>query len=108
MFQKILTSALFAGFCAGLIAGLLQLVFVQPVLLHAELYEAGKLVHFGPGAVAAAVSADQDAGGIRVLGFGHILMASWLLKYDIARKTIKKDGLPRFVASSTCNPAWYR
>lgn len=47
MFAKIGTSALFAGFAAGLIAAVLQLVFVQPVLLHAELYEGGDLVHFG-------------------------------------------------------------
>jgi cobalt transporter subunit CbtA len=47
MTQKILVSALFAGALAGLLAGLLQLVFVQPVLLHAELYEGGDLVHFG-------------------------------------------------------------
>lgn len=47
MFQKILTSALLAGFCAGLIAAVLHLLFLQPVLLHTELYEAGDLVHFG-------------------------------------------------------------
>jgi len=46
MLPRILTSAVFAGAVAGLIAGLLQLVFVQPVLLHAELYESGELVHF--------------------------------------------------------------
>lgn len=40
-------TAVFAGAAAGLIAGLLQYVFVQPVLLHAELYEGGYLVHFG-------------------------------------------------------------
>ncbi|WP_317056898.1 CbtA family protein [Roseovarius rhodophyticola] len=53
MFQKILTSALFAGFCAGLLAAVLQFVFVQPVLLHAELYEGGDLVHFGADPVTA-------------------------------------------------------
>lgn len=47
MFRQIATSALFAGFCTGLIAALLQWVFVQPVLLQAELYEAGALVHSG-------------------------------------------------------------
>lgn len=47
MFARILTSALFAGAAAGLIAALLQLVFVQPVLLTAELYETGQLVHSG-------------------------------------------------------------
>ncbi|MEX0368297.1 MAG: CbtA family protein [Ruegeria sp.] len=53
MFSRILTSALFAGAAAGLIAALLQLVFVQPVLLHAELYESGELVHFGGETVSA-------------------------------------------------------
>ena len=46
MFTRILTSALFAGATAGLIAGALQWQFVQPVLLHAELYEQGILTHF--------------------------------------------------------------
>lgn len=46
-YNRILISALFAGAIAGLIAALLQLVFVQPVLLHAELYESGALEHFG-------------------------------------------------------------
>ena len=53
MFSRILTTALLAGAGAGLVAALLQLVFVQPVLLQAELYEAGELVHFGAQAVAA-------------------------------------------------------
>ena len=53
MLSKFLTSALFAGAAAGLCAGLLQLAFVQPVLLHAELYESGQLVHFGADAVSA-------------------------------------------------------
>ncbi|WP_224814145.1 CbtA family protein [Hasllibacter sp. MH4015] len=60
MFTRLLTSALFAGAAAGLIAALLQLYFVQPVLLHAELYESGELVHFG---ASSTVSAVQDLGG---------------------------------------------
>ncbi|MDC0136264.1 CbtA family protein [Sulfitobacter sp.] len=47
MLSKLLTSGLFAGAAAGLITGLLQLSFVQPILLQAELYESGALVHFG-------------------------------------------------------------
>lgn len=47
MFTRIVTSALFAGAAAGLAAGLLQWQFVQPVLLHSELYEQGQLTHFG-------------------------------------------------------------
>lgn len=53
MFARILTSALFAGAAAGLLAALLQLFFVQPVLLHAELYESGALVHLGGETVSA-------------------------------------------------------
>lgn len=46
MLKRMLASALIAGAAAGLIAALLQFIFVQPVLLHAELYEGGELVHF--------------------------------------------------------------
>jgi len=66
VFTRILTSGLFAGVAAGLLAGLLQLVFVQPVLLHAELYESGQLVHFG----AKAVSATQPLPGFDLLRDG--------------------------------------
>ena len=59
MFARIVTSALFAGATAGLLIALLQHVFVQPVLLHAELYETGVLVHLG----ADPVSAIQNVGG---------------------------------------------
>jgi len=41
MVGRIFTSALFAGFAAGLIAALLQLSLVQPILLEAERYESG-------------------------------------------------------------------
>ena len=58
MFSRILTSGLIAGAATGLIAALLQLWFVQPVLLHAELYESGQLIHNG----AQAVSAHQPPG----------------------------------------------
>lgn len=38
-------------------------------------------------------------GGIRILGFGSILMAAWLLSYDLARRTIHQTGLPRYIAA---------
>ena len=37
--------------------------------------------------------------GIRVLGAGALLMAAWLLRYDIARRTIHGKGLPRYIAA---------
>jgi hypothetical protein len=38
-------------------------------------------------------------GGIRLLGLGAILTAAWLLRYDIARRTIRQTGLPRYIAA---------
>ena len=46
MFSRIIVSGLFAGALGGIIAGFLQWFFVQPVLLHSELYETGILTHF--------------------------------------------------------------
>jgi len=36
--------------------------------------------------------------GIRLTGLGMILMALWLMRYDIARRTVRQTGLPRFIA----------
>ena len=52
MFSRVVTTALFAGCIAGLLGGLLQLYFVQPVLLHAELYESDTITHFGSDSMA--------------------------------------------------------
>lgn len=76
MFTRLLTSALFAGAAAGLIAALLQLVFVQPVLLHAELYEGGDLIHFGSDSV---VSAFQDVSGFDPLRDGLSIVFTMLV-----------------------------
>ncbi|MEZ5886941.1 MAG: CbtA family protein [Paracoccaceae bacterium] len=46
MIQRMLAGALFAGCAAGLLAALLHFAFVQNVLLLAEEYESGTLVHF--------------------------------------------------------------
>lgn len=46
MTRHLLTSALFAGLLTGLIAASLQFVFVIPLILEGELYEAGARIHF--------------------------------------------------------------
>lgn len=89
MFSKIVTSALFAGFCAGLIAALLQLVFVQPVLLHAELYESGELAHFG----AEAVSAHPELPGLDPVRDGLSLLFSALIYVGYALILVAAMGL---------------
>jgi cobalt transporter subunit CbtA len=60
MLTRILRTALLAGAAAGLLAALLQLWLVQPVLLQAEMYESGELVHFGGVAHAHADAAEHD------------------------------------------------
>lgn len=37
--------------------------------------------------------------GIRILGVGALLMAVWLLRFDIARVTIRSEGLARYIAA---------
>lgn len=37
-------------------------------------------------------------GGARLVGVGLVALALWLLRYDVARKTVRGQGLPRYVA----------
>jgi hypothetical protein len=37
-------------------------------------------------------------GGVRLTGVGMILLGLWLLRFDIARRTVKQTGLTRFIA----------
>jgi cobalt transporter subunit CbtA len=46
MTKHLLTSAVFAGLTAGLIAAVLQYFLVVPVLMEGELYETGARIHF--------------------------------------------------------------
>ena len=103
MFTRIAVSALFAGFLTGLIAALLQLVFVQPVLLHAELYESGTLNHFGDageGAAAAIPGIDLERDGLSVLfttltytGYAFLLVAAMALAEDRGVRIAVRQGL---------------
>ncbi len=38
--------------------------------------------------------------GLHVSGFGMLVLSMWLLRYDMARKSIRQKGLPRFIAVS--------
>ncbi len=42
---------------------------------------------------------NQDI-GIRIVAFAFLVMAAWLLRYDIARVNIKRDGVYRFMAAA--------
>ncbi len=62
MFKRLLTSALFAGFAVGLLVALLQYSLVERLILVAEEYESGALVHF-QGIGDGAPEADHDHSG---------------------------------------------
>jgi len=62
----------------------------QAALLGAAAVYLGGVVLTGPALVV----------GERVAGAGMIVMALWLLRYDIARRTIRQAGLTRFIAAS--------
>jgi len=71
MTKKLFTSALFAGLAAGLVAAVLQVWLLVPIILEAERYETGELVHFiGPTgadtqtASPSAAPADEEDGGL--------------------------------------------
>ncbi len=36
--------------------------------------------------------------GTRIVGLGFLLIALWLLRFDLARKTVRRTGLTRFIA----------
>jgi hypothetical protein len=38
------------------------------------------------------------ASGVRLAGVGMLALAGWLLRYDIARRTVRQRGLTRFIA----------
>lgn len=40
----------------------------------------------------------SPAAGVRLTGAAWLLLGLWLLRWDIARRTIRKPGLPRFAA----------
>lgn len=42
----------------------------------------------------------SDSGGRRIVGSAYLATAAWLAFYDLARRTIRLPGLPRFVASA--------
>ncbi len=48
--------------------------------------------------IAGLASASFSAAGLRLAGAGMLAMALWLWRYDLARRTVKQQGLTRFMA----------
>ncbi|GAD56168.1 CbtA family protein [Limimaricola cinnabarinus] len=101
MLKQIGASALFAGLAAGVLAALLQLWFVVPLLMEAELYETGARAHFTDGYIGSDAGAPPlgDAIGRHLgtialnivgwIGFGFVLAAGFALA---ARRGVRIDA----------------
>jgi hypothetical protein len=85
-------------------AGFLVLTIVGERL---ELAAMGRLTHAGRVVFAAltllllaglSLSAVDTGAGVRVAGVALVGFALWLARFDIARRTVHRPGLPRFVA----------
>ncbi|WP_281981600.1 CbtA family protein [Thalassorhabdomicrobium marinisediminis] len=89
MSQKLLTSAVFAGVAAGLIAAALQFMFVIPALLEGELFETGARIHFGADGSPESTRGAPGLGGdwgrhlmtvgfniVTYVGFGFLILAA--------------------------------
>ena len=89
MTKNLLTSSVFAGVVAGLIAALLHFYFVIPTLLEGELFETGARIHFGADGSPQSERGSPGMGGdigrhlmtvgfniVTYVGFGFLLLAA--------------------------------
>jgi hypothetical protein len=49
--------------------------------------------------VGVVLSLFQPDAGVRLAGVGQLALAGWLMRYDLARHTIKRNGATRFIAA---------
>ena len=84
------------GFLVLTIAGerleLSRMLMHAPRVQHAFL---GLVAVYGGGLILSSVAPLQ---GPRVIGVALVLLAIWLLRYDVARRTVRQKGLTRFIA----------
>ena len=104
MAKHVFSSALFAGLGAGILATLLQLVFIVPTLVEAELYESGSKTHFSEG-VAQSPAGVPDIMGemtrhlgtfgsnlVTYVGFALILVALFMAADRMGREIDARTG----------------
>lgn len=112
MIKRMLTSALVAGFVAGLVAAVLHFAFAQELILLAEEYESGALVHFQGVAGATTAAADPAADAmaaepsalwrnfwtvlfqaLQFSGLGLLMVAGFALAERFGRPVAARDGI---------------
>ncbi len=109
MFQKMFASAVFAGFGAGLIAALLHITLMAPIIVEAEKYESGAVVHYGEPIGNAAEIAEAWAEGDEsafsrnfqsilwtlgtYVGFAFMLVAGFGLAENAGHRITARNGM---------------
>jgi hypothetical protein len=85
-------------------AGFLILTIVGERLELSRVTRPGRLGHvlfaaaFGITVVGLIVSIVDYAAGVRLASLGFVALALWLFVFDIARRTVRRTGLTRFIA----------
>lgn len=93
----LLIAAWLAGFLVLTISGeRLELARFVQLLPIPRLLFLGATAVFCAGLI---ITINDAAVGTRVIGVGLVLLAAWLARYDIARRTIRSKGLTRFMAA---------
>jgi len=84
------------GFLVLTIAG--ERLELSRMLFHASWTKRLFLSFVGVLGVGLVLSVSAPDLGVRVMGAGLTAVALWLAVYDVARRTVQADGLPRFIA----------
>jgi hypothetical protein len=86
-----------AGFLILTIAG--ERLELSRVLLLKPISRTIFKIAVGLFTIGLAISLLQFDLGLRISGLGLIVFGAWLVRYDVARYTIKKSGLTRYIAT---------
>lgn len=106
MTKNLVSSAVLAGVAAGLIAALLQFIFVIPPLLEGELYETGARVHFATDGSTQSVKGAPGLGDdfvrhgltiafnmVTYAGYGLLLVAGMAFAQEKGQTLTPRTGL---------------
>jgi hypothetical protein len=86
-----------AGFLILTIAG--ERLELSRVLMHRPLSKTIFRISIGLFAIGLIISLLNFDLGLRVSGAGLIMIGGWLMRYDVARFTIRQTGLTRYIAA---------
>ena len=103
MLKNLVYSALFAGLAAGIIVAALTISMLVPLLLEAELYESGMLIHFGDVTVPTPdIEAEHDwaRNGLTALyaatiyiGFAFVMVAAMAFAQEKGVQITTRSGI---------------